>query len=258
MADQHPYDMLDIAALSALLLNSDRPAEVHRAALSALSRRSAYDRTSTLVDLLKSMVSNPGRYDQDVMMSLIDILATDPTPQATEAMLESLPGVVGTAMDGTDALKPDFREYFYTALVTRQREGDLKIWAEVLPELGAKELVGILVDPAAKPLDALEPLTLMDRLPEPQRTKALISVISGIAHRRGLMDTMNQVVNLLQKSSAPDQLKEGVDVLAQQWEKAKKAGREAPAGILEAALRVLDAKPRTAGERLTNKRPWAP
>src|SRR5262249_10249887 len=159
-------------ALSALLLNADRPADVHRAALSALSRRSPYDRTSTLVALLKSMVSHPGRYNQEVMMSLIDILATDPTPQATEAMLDSLPVVLGTAMDGSDALKPDFREYFYQALVTRQRDGDLEVWATMLPELEIKTLVAALIDPVAKPLEALEPITLIDRQPEPQRTKA--------------------------------------------------------------------------------------
>ncbi len=258
MADQHPYDMLDIAALSALLLNSDRPPEVHRAALSALSHRSPYDRTSTLVALLNSMVSNPGRYNQDVMMSLIDILATDPTPQATAAMLDSLSTVLGTGMDGSDALKPEFREYFYTALVTRQREGDLRVWAEALPELDAKTLVAALVDPVAKPLEALEPVTLIDRLAEPQRTKALISVIAGIAHRRGAMDTVNEVIKVLQRSSSPEQLKEGVEALSQQWEKAKKGGRDAQSGMLEAALRAIDNKPRTPGERLTGKRPWAP
>ncbi len=259
MSDQqHPYDQLDIAALSALLLNSDRPPEVHRAALSALSRRSPYDRTSTLVSLLKSIVSNPGRYNQDVMMSLIDILATDPTPQATAAILDSLPTVLGAAMEGSDALNADFREYFYTALVTRQRDGDLEVWAEALPELDAKTLVAVLVDPAASALEALEPLTLMDRLAEPQRTKALISVIAGIAHRKGAVDTVNGAVKLIQRSTSQEQLQEGIEVLSQHFDKAKKAGKDSQAGILEAALRVIDSKPRTAGERLTGKRPWAP
>ncbi len=258
MADQHPYDMLDIAALAALLLNPDRPPEVHRAALSALSRRSPYDRTSTLVDLLHSMVSNPGRYNQDVMMSLIDILATDPTPQATAAMIEALPAVLAAALDGSDALGSDFREYFYTALVTRQREGDLKVWAEALPELDAKTLVATMIDPVAKPLEALEPITLLDRLHEPQRTKALISVVAGIAHRGGDVDAVNQVVQMLQTSSSQDQLKEGLSALSQQWEKAKKAGRDSQVGVLELALKTLDSTPRTAAERLTGKRPWAP
>src|SRR5574341_2478304 len=166
MDDQHPYDQLDIAALSTLLLNADRPPEVHRAALSALSHRSPYDRASTLVALLNSMVHNPGRYNQDVMMALIDILATDPTPQAMEAMIESLPQVLSAGLDGSDALKPEFREYFYTALVTRQREGDLAVWAASLPELDARTLVAALVDPVAGPLEALDPLTLLDRLAE--------------------------------------------------------------------------------------------
>jgi len=258
MADQHPYDSLDISALTTLLLNPDRPADVHRAVLSALTRRNPFDRTSSLVALLKSMVQNPGRYDQDVMMSCIDILATDPTPQATEAMLEVLPAVLSTAMDGTDALKADFREYFYTALITRQREGDLKVWAAFLPELDARTLVAALVDPVAKPLEALEPLTLIDRLAEPQRTKALISVIAGIAHLRGAPETINEVVQLLQRSSDPELRQEGLDALGAQWEKAKKAGRDAQVSILESALHTLDTRPRSAPERLTGKRPWAP
>src|SRR5689334_15730064 len=120
MAEQHPYDALDISALTTLLLNPDRSADVHRAVLSALTRRSAFDRASSLVALLNSMVQYPGRYDQDVMLSCIDIMATDPTPQATSAMLEVLPAVLSTGLDGSDALNPDFREYFYTALITRQ------------------------------------------------------------------------------------------------------------------------------------------
>ncbi len=258
MAEQHPYDQLDISALTTLLLNPDRPASVHRAVLSALTRRSPFDRTSTLVALLKSMVQNPGRYDQDVMISCIDILATDPTPQATAAMLEVLPAVLNTGMDGSDALKPDFREYFYTALVTRQREGDLKVWAEFLPELDAKTLVAALVDPIAKPLEALEPLTLIDRLPEPQRTRALFSVIVGISVRRGAIENVNEAVKTIQRSSTPEQRQEGIEVLISQWEKAKKGARDAQVGILEAALRILDSKPRSASERLTGKRPWAP
>lgn len=258
MADQHPYDSLDIAALTSLLLNPDRPADVHRSALSALSRRSAFDRTSSLVSLLKSMVNNPGRYDQDVMMALIDILATDPTPAATEAMLEALPAVLGSAMDSGDALKREFREYFYTALVTRQREGDLQVWAESLPELDAKTLVAATVDPAAGALTELDPLTLIDRLDEPHRTKALISVIAGVAHRHGSVDYLDSAVQMLKRASAVDQLNDGLEVLGQQWEKSKKAGRGNQAGLLEAALRSLDTRPRSASERITGKRPWAP
>lgn len=258
MSEQHPYEMLDISALTTLLLNPDRPAEVHRAVLSALSHRSPFDRASSLVALLESMVQNPGRYDQEVMISCIDILATDPTPQATSAMLEVLPKVLVSGMDGTDALKPDFREYFYTALITRQRDSDLKVWGEFLPELDARTLVAAMVDPVAKPLEALEPLTLIDRMAEPQRTKALISVIAGVAARRGALEKVNEAIQVIQRSNSPEQLQEGIEVLAVQWEKAKKAGRDAHAGVLESALHILDTRQRSAPERLTGKRPWAP
>ena len=258
MAEQHPYDALDISALTTLLLNPDRPPDVHRAVLSALSRRNPLDRTSSLVALLESMVQNPGRYDQEVMISCIDLLATDPSPDATEAMLEVLPSVLQTSMDGSDALKPDFREYFYTALITRQREGDLEVWADFLPRLDARTLVAAMIDPAAGALEALEPFTLIDRLSEPQRTKALVSVIAGVTRRRGSPEVISQALQLIQVSSNPEQRQEGVEALAAQWEKAKRTGREAQASMLEQALHVLDNKPRSAPERLTGKRPWAP
>lgn len=257
MSDQNPYDILEIEALMVLLLNPEKPAHVHRAALSALSRRSPYDRTSRMVDLMKSMVNNPGRYDQDVMMALIDILATDPDSQATLAMIESLPHVLGTAVDGTDALKPEFREYFYTALVTRQREGDIEVWQEMLPQLEPRTLIAMLLDPVAGPLEALEPMTLVNRLKEPQRTKALIAVINGITHQKGPIERAVQVAKMLAKSSDPAQLKEGIASLAQAWEKAKKGGREVQLGILEAVLRIVDSKPRSAADRLSGRRPWA-
>ena len=204
------------------------------------------------------MVQNPGRYDQEVMMACIDILATDPDAQATISMIESVPAVLGTAMDGSDALSPEFREYFYTALVSRQREGDLEVWAEFLPGFDAKTLVAMILDPAAHPLVALEPLILIDRLAEPQRTKALISVIAGTAYKRGPIEQAIDAAEMIVKSNDADQLKEGVATLVHQFEKRKKAGKDAQLGILEAALRLLDGKPRSAAERLAGKRPWAP
>jgi hypothetical protein len=257
MSDQNPYDAVDLAALTTLLLDPDKPAHVHRSALSALSRRSPFDRTSRLVTLLKSIVLNPGRYDQEVMMVCIDILATDPDAQATLAMIEALPAVLNTAMDGSDSLRPEFREYFYTALVSRQREGDLEVWAEALPQMDAKSLVAMVLDPAAHPLEALEPLVLVNRLPEPQRTKAFISIIAGIVFKKGPIEQAVDAAEKIARESDPEQLKEGVATLVQQWEKKKKSGKDVQLGILEATLRILDPKPRTAAERLAGKRPWA-
>jgi hypothetical protein len=223
-----------------------------------LARRGAYQRSSTIITILRSVLRYPERYDQDVMMALIDILATDPEAEATGAMLEVLPDMLDSGMDPRTALKPEFREYFYTALVTRQREDDLVVWGEMLPELEAKTLVAALVDPSAQALEALEPATLIDRLPEPQRTKALISVIVGAAHMSGNPKTVAEASAMLARSMDPNQLADGIEVLAQHWEKAKKGGRKRQAELLEKALEALDHTPRSAGERLTGKRPWAP
>jgi len=258
MMDQNTsYDNLDTPTLTSLLLNADQPSDVHRGALSALARRSAYQRSSTIMTILRSVLHNPDRYDQDVMMALIDILATDPESDATASMLEVLPEVLEQGMDPRSALKPEFREYFYTALVTRQREDDLLVWGEMLPELDAKTLVASLIDPAAGPLEALEPLTLIDRLMEPQRTKALINVIVGIAHVGRDPKIVQDATTMLARSADPNQLRDGVNALGQQWEKAKKAGRKAQSDLLEQSLAILDDEPRTAAERLTGKRPWA-
>jgi hypothetical protein len=251
------YDQLDTPTLTNLLLNADQAADVHRGALSALARRSAFQRSATIITILRSVLRYPDRYDQEVMMALIDILATDPESDATLAMIEVLPEVLEHGIDPKSALKPEFREYFYTALVTRQREDDLLVWGEMLPQLDPKTLVASMVDPAAGPLEAVEPLTLIDRLPEPQRTKALISVIVGVAHMSGNRKVIQTATSMLTRSADQGQLKDSINGLAQHWEKAKKAGRKEQGDLLEQALSVLDGEPRSATERLTGKRPWA-
>jgi hypothetical protein len=251
------YDLLDTPTLTNLLLNADQSADVHRAALSALARRSAFQRSATIITILRSVLRYADRYDQDVMMALIDILATDPEGEATVAMIEVLPEVLEQGVDPKSAVKPEFREYFYTALVTRQRDDDLLVWGEMLPQLDAKTLVASLVDRAAGPLEAIEPLTLIDRLPEPQRTKALISVIVGVAHVGGSRKVVQSATASLTRSADQGQLRDSINGLAQHWEKAKKAGRKEQTELLEQALSTLDGEPRTAAERLTGKRPWA-
>jgi hypothetical protein len=256
MADQSNLDSLETPALTTLLLNPDQPPEIHRGALSALARRSAFQRSSTVTTILRSVLTNPDRYDQDAMMALIDILATDPEAEATVAMIEVLPEMVAAGVTGKDEVRASFREYFYQCLVTRQRDADLAVWAEMLPELDTRTLVGSLIDPAAGSLEALEPLTLIDRLAEPQRSKALFSVVVGAAHLGARVENAERAVMFLKSSSQSD-LADGIATLAQHWERAKKAGRNRTVSILEAALATLDTQPRTAAERLTGKRPWA-
>lgn len=258
MAQQSHYDSLDLPALQSILLNTEQKPDVHRAALSALARRSAYQRGKAVIEIMRSVLRHPDRYDLDVMMALIDIMATDPEAEATEMMLSILPDLIEAALDANrGALKPEFRSYFYQALVTRQREDDLVVWSEMLPQLDVKTLVGAIVDPAAGPLEAIEPLTLIERQPEPQRTKALISIIAGVARGGGDPKNIQKATALLAKSADEAQLAEGISVLAQHWERAKKAGRRGQTEMLENVLRLIDDQPRSATERLTGKRPWA-
>ncbi len=252
------YDSLDTPALTNLLLNPEQSSDVHQGALSALARRSVYQRSPTVMTILRSVITHADRYDQHLMMQLIDILATDPDSEATVAMLEVLPDMLEAGIDPHGFLKAEFREYFYTAMVTRQREDDLLVWGDMLPQLAAKTLVAALIDPAAGSLQAIEPLTLIDRMDEPSRTKALVSVISGVAHMGHKPETVQGAVDLITRSSDDAQLEDGLSVLAGQYEKAKKAGRDSQAGLLEQALRILDTEPRSTSERLTGKRPWAP
>src|SRR5687767_10168481 len=106
--DRSNYDSLDTPTLTSLLLNADQAPEVHRGALSALARRSVYQRSATILTILRSVLTHPDRYDQDVMMSLIDILATDPNSEATAAMLEVLPEMLEQGVAPKSALKPEF------------------------------------------------------------------------------------------------------------------------------------------------------
>src|SRR4051812_43972100 len=96
MRDQTSYDGLDTPGLVNLLLNPNARPDVHRSALSVLSRRHPRERTPRLLDVLKAVIDSPKRYDQQVMMSAIDILATDPDSTATEAMITMIPSLLNS------------------------------------------------------------------------------------------------------------------------------------------------------------------
>ncbi len=280
IAGDNPYEKLDVLTLTNLLINPDNDAEIHRAALSALARVNPAERRSRLVVVMRNVVRMPDRYNQDVMMSLIDLLATDPDADATLAMIDILREILALFMkdpdaDATlamidilreilalfmkdrDALKPEFREYFYQALVTRQRPDDLAVWAEMLPTLDSKTLVAAVLDPAAQALEALEPITLLDRQPEPTRTKALLSVVLGLILRNGSPEQLQQAVLKLKERSDAAQLAQGIGLLTERWEKANRGGNRRQAALLYEALAALDTRPRSAAERLMGKRPWA-
>jgi hypothetical protein len=183
---QQVFEMMDLDALTNILLTANQRPDVQRAAMSAMSRRSPLQRNAKLALILKQVVRYPDRYNQDVMMSLIDILATDPEPDATATMIEILPKVLDSAMTPGGALKPQFRRYFYQALVSRRRESDILVWQEMLPQLKPDTLAAALLDPVGKPLNALEPFTLINRLPRRKRSRLLWRVIFGALGRGNL------------------------------------------------------------------------
>ena len=68
--------------------------EIHRAALTAFSHRGPRERNKPLVDVLGAILRNPTRWHPDIPEGIIDLFATDPSPEATYAMLEVLPNIL--------------------------------------------------------------------------------------------------------------------------------------------------------------------
>jgi hypothetical protein len=256
-ADPDIYDKLDAPTLTTVLLNPDLGEEAHKAALSALSKRPIYERTEPLIRTLRNYIAHHSRYAPKVAEGVIAILGTDPDADATVAMLEVLPLMLKSTLSGA-APPQSVREYYYGALITRQREDDLQVWAEMLPTFDALTLAAAILDPAAVPLEDIEPWTLLDRRPEPDRTNAIFTVILG-ATRSGALDmNVRQAIDLLEKSHDGQAFEDGLDVLAEQWALARKHNRHNHAAGLEAALSLIDRRPRSAAERIVGKRPWAP
>jgi hypothetical protein len=257
MNDQNSYDALETPTLINLLIDATRPAESHIMALAALAKRSEGHRTPGLISTLESITRHSDKYDPQVMIGTIDGLATDPDVTATAAMLEFLPVVLRSVADGKGAFASEFRGRYYQALLTRQSDDDLEVWGEVLPKLDGRSLAGAILDPEAGPLEAIEPWTLLERLTEPERTKALVAVVVGVVRGLGSVEAVRRAVPQLRESHDPAELEAGLDTLGGYWEQAKKAGRDKLVANLEAILGALDRRPRTSVERLTGKRPWA-
>ncbi len=183
--DEAVLEKLDLYTLTNLLLNPKQRIDVQRRVLSIFGGLSPSVRTDHVARVLAAMIAAPRAYHPDLMMSVIDLLATDPEPGATGALLDVLPQVARSTLQG-DGLSPEFREYFYQALSTRRREGDLPIWRERLPRLDADTLVAILLDPQAKAIySMLDPLKLIDRLPKAERRRALITIVMRADARQG-------------------------------------------------------------------------
>ncbi|HOA23776.1 MAG: hypothetical protein GX484_07510 [Chloroflexi bacterium] len=252
------YDSLDIQVLTNLLCDPAQKVDVHLRALNALTRVNSDERRTRLILVMNEMMKHPAQYDSEVQLALVEALATDPHPAATAAMLQILPDVLAGGMANHNTLPSDFREYYYQALATRSREGDLEVWREALPQLSPQSLVALLLDPVGQPLvDAIEPLELLSRFDEPERSRALVSVIVGLTYAPAANPrTLERAVELLQHSDA-ERLASCVEVLEERWSRARRNKRADVAAKLETALAKLDTRPRTRTEKLRGRRPWA-
>ena len=257
MSDQQSYDMLSIDALVNILVNPDSPSDAHQQAFRAFCGVDPDMRRTEMKSVLRAMVRNARRYSPELMMDAIELLATDPDSDATVIMIEVLPDVLIAGMSSKDELSAEFREYFYQAMVTRSRDDDLAVWSKMLPELDGRTLVAALLDPTADALKDLEPMTLISRLPDAEKTRSFASLIVGYASKGVPSAQIREVASLLREAVSDEFAAEAAEMLASRWEKVRSAGHTNQAQRLEAALAVIDPNPRTAAEKLLGKRPWA-
>lgn len=180
------YSALPPANLIELLLKGRDQPEVRKLIIAELSTLTPRRRGPAVINALRLMTHKREFYSSEVMFSLVELLATDPTPEATQAMLDVLPAVALEAQHRDTPLTAEFRRYFYEALATRRRETDRPVWQEHIPRLKGEMLVALLADPAGAPIrDALDPLKLIDRLPADARRAALTELIWQAPFRYG-------------------------------------------------------------------------
>jgi len=257
--DPELYKKLDAATLTSTLLNPDAGEEVHRAALTAFSMRGPGERNKPLVDVLGAILKNPTRWHPDIPEGIIDLFATDPSPEATHAMLEILPILLEMDIGlGTTGGLSTVRNYLYQALAARDRDEDIRVWSEFIPRLDTRMLVNMILDPQAGPLiEAIDPYELLNRTPEPGRTNAIFSVILGATRAGAISEQVRRVWDLLRQGAHRQAYQDGIETLIGHWNRAKQSGHTKHVIGLEAVLAVMDKRPRSASDKLTGKRPWA-
>jgi len=170
--------MADLGTLRTILLNKHLSDADRLEILRELGRLDPSHRSDVLSRAFQDVLRKPDA-NSGLIPSLVELLATDPEPSATEVMLDMLPLMAHAGADHRGGNIPrDARSYFYEALITRRREDDRKVWARRLPQLDADALVDILADPAAKPLrKSIDVMGLIDRLPRPERRRALFALL---------------------------------------------------------------------------------
>lgn len=258
-SDPDVFSKLDATTLTNTLTNSDAGDEAHRAALIALAHRGPMERNPRLVQVLIAILKEPSEWAPDIPEKVIDLFATDPSAEATIAMLEVLPTILDRERTlGTTGSLSMLRTYFYTALATRERDDDIVVWSEFLPTLEGETLVKIILDPHAHPLaEAIGPFELLDRRPEPERTNAIFALLIKATRQGKITDDVREAFALLRHGAHRTAYEDGVETLAEHWARANQSGHTQHARGLHALLKAMDKKPRSAREKLTGKRPWA-
>lgn len=180
------YSALPPSNLIDLLLKAHDQPQVRQMIFAELSTLTPHRRGPAVMNALRAMARKREFYGGEVMFSLVELLATDPTPEATHAMLEVLSAIALEAGHSNSPLSADFRRYFYEALATRRRDTDRPVWQEHIPKLKGDVLASLLLDSAADPIrEAIDPLRLIDRLPADERREALTELLWSAPFRYG-------------------------------------------------------------------------
>lgn len=181
------YGHVDLGTLRQILLTSRGRSEIQRTIIDEMKKLTPQVRARELAKILTDVIQRPHLYNEGVATAVVELLATDPNPEATEGMLTALPVVAMGAHDRQMHAPRDFREYFYEALLTRRRDSDEPVWDAMVPRLEGDSLVDILADPVARPLvDVIDPFKLIDRLPTDERRRALFSAVFGARAGQGM------------------------------------------------------------------------
>ena len=155
------WAMADLGTLRTILFNRHLSDADRLEVLRELGRLDPAQRSDVLSRAFQDVLRKP-EANVGLIPSLVELLATDPEPGATEVMLDMLPLMAHAGADHRGGNIPhDARTYFYEA-----------------PKLDGDALVDIMADPAAKPLrHSIDIMGLIDKLPRPERRRALFSLL---------------------------------------------------------------------------------
>ena len=135
MDDMDALSHFDLDTLVATIIDVELTEEVHRKAISVLIKCDPIARNPFLVRVMKAIASRPSVYDHESMMALVDILATDPDPEATEIIRISAPWAHSSVGRAIDFVSDSYQPRWGRSLLTqyfRWHAWKLEIYAEAL------------------------------------------------------------------------------------------------------------------------------